>query len=318
MNNKIYFLGSDNFSLYILNALKQSKNLKLIGIGIKKHNINKHKKINPIINWGKLNNTKVDILDSHNCCNEILTKIKLLTPNILLIASFGQILNEDILKLQHIKIVNIHASLLPKYRGPAPITHCILNGDTETGVSFHKINNIIDSGNIYNSYKIQLKGNETQKELKILLGNLAANHTEKILLKIINKQTIPIKQNTNNISYAKKITKNDNKINWNENATLIERKIRAYNPNPKAYCYFKIEKKTIRVQIIKAKIIHQLSNLSYEKNKDILKIDNNNLIILCNNNSALNIRMLIPENKKQMHISNFLCGLQNKKKITIL
>ncbi len=299
MKNKIYLLGSDNFSLCILNNLKQSKKFKLIGIGIKEYNtINKHKKINPIIHWGKLNNIKIDILNSNNCCNQILTRMKSLMPNILLIASFGQILNKNILELQHIKIINVHASLLPKYRGGSPMHRAIQNGDSKTGITIMYMRKKMDSGEILAQEEVNITESDTVGTLEEKLSIVGRDLLIKTLKELPN--IIPKTQDESQVTYAYNIKPIEEHIDFSQTAKQIYNHVRAFNPWP--LTYFLIDGLKVKLYSVKYIDKNISSNIGeiVEVKKDGFSIQTKNGLI--------QPKVLQLQGKKKMDVLSFMNG----------
>ena len=171
-----------------------------------------------------------------------------LNPDIIVVAAYGQILPINILKLPKYGCLNIHASLLPRWRGAAPIERAILSGDKETGISIMQMDEGLDTGDVLLTKKCLISQRDNSKSLT---DSLAAIGSELILdaLNQLNDLT-PIAQSDNGVVYAKKILKNEAQINWNQSAENISLMIRAFNPRPIAQTNAKskqFEDKVIRI-----------------------------------------------------------------------
>ena len=155
--------------------------------------------------------------------------------DLLLVVAYGIILPEDVLNTPKFGCINIHTSLLPRWRGAAPIRRAIEAGDKESGITFIQMDTGLDTGPVLMQEKCLIYDNDTGDTLYDRLAEISANSVH-ILLDKLNQGTItPVPQKTDNICYANKITKEEAHLNWNESAVVLERKIRAFNPNPVTY-----------------------------------------------------------------------------------
>ena len=216
-----------------------------------------------------------------------------------IVVAYGQIIPNEILNLTKKGFINIHASLLPKWRGAAPIQRSIINLDKQTGITIMKINNKLDSGPICNSYKMDILNNENAEIISNKLSLLAA---EKILDNIddILDDKIEFKeQNHADATYANKIKKSEGKINWNNKAENIIGKINGLYPSPGAWFIYKGE----RYKILKAEI-------SERKGKAGIVLDEY-YEVACNNKS-IKILEIQREGKRPQKINEFMLGSQIK------
>jgi len=157
-------------------------------------------------------------------------RFSLLKPDVMVVAAYGQILPKNTLQTPRFGCLNIHASLLPRWRGAAPIERAILAGDKETGISIMQMNEGLDTGNVLLEKKYLISEFETSQTLTNNLSSLGANTIIEALSNLSDLKSRP--QNNNDASYAKKILKNEAQIDWNQSAETISRIIRAFNPRP--------------------------------------------------------------------------------------
>jgi len=219
-------------------------------------------------------------------------KIKILEPDLVVVASYGKIIPREILKIPQYGCLNIHGSLLPKYRGPSPIQTTILNNDKETGVTIILMDEKIDHGPIVANYKLQITNYKiTYEELLKELATKGAKLLAKTLPKWINGEIKPEPQDESKATYTKIIKKDDGKINWSKSAAEIERQIRAFNPWPGSFTFWKKNKKIIRVKILEAEVSQPTANQP--------KAGKSNQLI---------IKKLQPEGKKPMAFEDFKRG----------
>ena len=225
--------------------------------------------------------------------------LKKLDADLGIVVAYGQIIPNEILNLTKKGFINIHASLLPKWRGAAPIQRSIINLDKQTGITIMKINNKLDSGPIFNSYKIDISNNENAEIISNKLSLLGA---EKILDNIDNilDDEIEFKeQNHADATYANKIEKSEGKIDWNNKAENIIGKINGLYPSPGAWFIHKGE----RFKILKAEI-------SEGKGKPGIILDKY-FKVACNNKS-IKILEIQRQGKRPQKINEFMLGSQIK------
>jgi methionyl-tRNA formyltransferase len=165
----------------------------------------------------------------------VVGEIAALEPDIMIVAAYGLILPEAVLEVPRLGCLNVHASLLPRWRGAAPIQQAILNGDEETGICLMRMDAGLDTGPVYASAAIDIGPEETAGELHDRLAELGASLLVERLPGIIAGKLAPIAQDEDQATYAGKIRKEDAKIDWSLPATTLHRKIRAYNPVPGAW-----------------------------------------------------------------------------------
>ncbi len=161
--------------------------------------------------------------------------LKKLNPDLIITCAFGQILSQEILDIPKFGVYNIHASLLPKYRGASPIQYALLNGEKETGVTIMKTDIGLDTGDIISQEKIQIENNDNAGTLFEKLSILGANLIIKVLDDLINNKITFIKQDEKTASLSKIIKKEDGLLDFNQDNVKIVNKIRAFNPSPIAH-----------------------------------------------------------------------------------
>lgn len=221
--------------------------------------------------------------------------LKSIKPYIVIVVAYGQLIPKNFLEIPDMGFLNIHASLLPKWRGAAPIQRSIMNHDLETGISFMKIVEGLDEGPYLKQIKIKI---DNQTTSKVLSENLSKIGSENILdcLKLIEDGKAKfIDQNSQNASYAKKISKKEAKINWEETAKNVLSKINALNPSPGAW----FEYNGSRYKVWKAAIS--------EKSGKVGEILDGKLTVACKEKS-INILEIQKEGKNKMMIEDFLLG----------
>ena len=227
--------------------------------------------------------------------------LKKLDADLAIVAAYGQIIPKNFLDLTKKGFINIHGSVLPKWRGAAPIQRSIMNLDNETGISLMKIVEKLDSGPVCNIYKIKLNDNENTQDVSEKLSFLAAEKILDNIDNILEDKAKFIEQDHSKATYAKKIDKKEGQINWNSRAKEIIGKINGLTPNPGVYFNFKGE----RYKILKAKLGNGIG-----KSGEVIS---NDLEIACVNNESIKIIQIQRQGKKSQKISEFILGSQIKK-----
>ena len=224
-----------------------------------------------------------------------------LDADLAIVVAYGQIIPKKFLNLTKKGFINIHASLLPKWRGAAPIQRSIMNLDQETGISIMRIAEKLDTGPVCNNYKIQLNENLNALEISEKLSNLAAEKILDNVDDILDGKANFIEQDHSNATYASKIQKTEGQINWDENAEKIIGKINGLYPSPGAFFMFNGE----RYKILKAQVGRAQGNPG--------SVLSDNLEIACGNNQSIIIKEIQRQGKRPQNIGEFIQGSQIKK-----
>ena len=295
---KIIFFGTPEFALPILKKIYNSKHEVLMVYTQPPKKSSRGQKINKTVIHEYSEKVSLNVKTPNDLLGEetFLNKINF---DIGIVVAYGKLIPKEILNLSKYGFINIHASLLPKYRGAAPIQRSLINQDKETGISFMKIIEKLDSGPVCKKYKIAINKNENYNSLLARLSSLGEDNVIEIIEQIIENKIKFFEQNEHEASYAKKIEKSDGKINWNESAELIQAKVNALNPNPGGWFIFNNE----RYKILDADI-----SSKYGQPGEVL---DENLIIGCGNNS-LKILKIQRQGKKPQNSKEFLLGSKIK------
>ena len=224
-----------------------------------------------------------------------------LDADLAIVVAYGQIIPKKFLNLTKKGFINIHASLLPKWRGAAPIQRSIMNLDQETGISIMRIAEKLDTGPVCNNYKIQLNENLNALEISEKLSSLAAEKILDNVDDILDDKANFIEQDHSNATYASKIQKTEGQINWDENAEKIIGKINGLYPSPGAFFMFNGE----RYKILKAQVGRAQGNPG--------SVLSDNLEIACGNNQSIIIKEIQRQGKRPQNIGEFIQGSQIKK-----
>jgi methionyl-tRNA formyltransferase len=232
---------------------------------------------------------------------EELEYFKSLEADLAIVVAYGQIIPKSYLNLTKKGFINIHASILPKWRGAAPIQRSIMNLDKETGISIMKIGERLDTGPVCNVYKINIENNLNAEDINEKLSSLAAEKILDNIDDIYEDKANFIEQDHSSATYASKIQKLEGQINWKEDAKIIIGKINGLYPVPGAYFMFNGE----RYKILKAEI-----GQAQGKPGEVLS---DHLEICCGDKKSIKIKEIQRQGKKPQSIGEFVLGTQIKK-----
>jgi len=303
MVKKIIFMGTPMFSVPILKSLYQNGYPIECVYTQPPQKSQRGQKINksPIQKISETLNLKFRNPNSLKENKEELEYFKLLDADLAIVVAYGQIIPKEFLKLSKKGFINIHASILPKWRGAAPIQRSIMNLDKETGISFMKIGEQLDTGPVCNTYKINIDNNLNAQDISEKLSSLAAEKILDNIDDIYDDKANFVEQDHSSATYASKIQKLEGQINWKENAKIIIGKINGLYPSPGAYFMFNGE----RYKLLKAEI-GQAQGKPGEVLSDYLEIS-------CGDKKSIKIREIQRQGKKPQNIGEFVLGTQIKK-----
>ena len=300
MAKKIIFMGTPMFAVPILKSLYQNGfpiNLVYTQPPQKSHRGHRINK-SPVQGISETLNLDFRSPRSLKDDNEEYEFLKSYNADLAIVVAYGQIIPKKFLSLTKKGFINIHASILPKWRGAAPIQRSIMNLDKETGISIMKINEELDSGPISNTYKIRLDPNENAQEISEKLSFLAAEKILDNVDDILEDKSEFIDQDHSQATYAKKINKIEGQINWNDEAVNIVGKINGLFPSPGAFFNYNGE----RYKILKAEIANGIG-----KSGEVISDE---LEIACHNNKSIKILEIQREGRKIQKIGEFMLGSQ--------
>ena len=307
MTKKIVFMGTPMFAVPILKSLYQNGYPISDVYTQPPQKSQRGQRINksPIQGIAETLNLEFRVPDSLKDNHEEFEYFKNIEADLAIVVAYGQIIPKNFLNLTKKGFINIHASILPKWRGAAPIQRSIMNLDKETGISIMKITEELDTGPVCNIYKIDLEKNLNAKDISEKLSLLAAEKILDNIDDIINEKAKFIEQDHSKATYASKIQKAEGKIDWNESAQNIIGKINGLYPIPSAFFTFKGE----RYKILKGEIGNSIGNPG--------EVVSDYLEVACGNKQSIKIKEIQREGKKRQNINEFMLGSQIKRGSTI-
>ena len=298
---KIIFMGTPEFAAPILKSINKSKHKILCVYTQPPKRSKRGLKVNysPIYETSK--KLKLNLRHPFSLDNEKeIEYLKKINPDVVVVVAYGHLIPRKILDLDGIKFINIHPSLLPKWRGAAPIQRSLIEMDKETGISIMKIVPKLDAGPYMSQIKIKIDKDDNYESLSEKLSNLGSKMILDALEKIEKNDLKWVDQDESKASYAKKIEKKESEINWNIPADKIIAKIKGLNPYP-GVCF---KHNLSKFKIIDAIEINQIGKAG--------EIIDNNLTVACKKN-AIRILLIQKEGKKILKKKDFLIGYKFKK-----
>ena len=234
------------------------------------------------------------------------SEIRNLELDLIIVAAYGKILPEEILEIPKYGCLNVHPSLLPRWRGPSPVQFAILNGDTDSGVTIMKIAEKVDAGPVLIQRKLKLEGNETYDVLHDKLGEMGGDLLIEIIPEWITGKIDPQLQDESRTTYTRILKKEDGKIDWEKSAEEIERQIRAFNLWPGIFTFWEKSGKLIRIKILKARVLNRANSKTYPIGKTL--VAGQNELCVQTGKGFLIIERLQLEGKKETDSEDLLRG----------
>jgi len=305
---RVVFIGTGEIGLPTLHALQKSQH-ELAGVVTQPDKpAGRHQKITPTPIGAAVSGSEISILRPARIKDRQSTKqIRALQPDVIVVMAYGQILPHEVLEIPKIACLNLHASLLPRWRGAAPIQAAIASGDRETGITAMYMDEGLDTGDILLQRRIDILPNDTGETLHDRLAQVSPESLLEALDLLASGSAPRTVQDSALATYAPKLKREDGQIDWSEPADVIERKIRAFNPWPGAFTKIAMEPDAWRNLKIFAAAIVDLCG----KPGEILRRDNE--LIVAAGKGALSLGEVQLEGKRRMNATQFLRGASQLK-----
>jgi methionyl-tRNA formyltransferase len=301
---RIVFMGTPELSVESLHALTQSPEFTVVAVvtqpdqpkgrGLKLQ-------MSPVKEMAQ--QKKLPVLQPARARDEsFIHELRRLQPDLIAVAAYGQILPGSILELPRFGCLNVHTSLLPKYRGAAPIQHAILNGESETGVTIMKMDAGLDTGDILTQEKTPIHSSDDSLTLHDRLGRIGAQLLVRTIPDYAAGRLPPLPQPTEGVSHAPKIRKQDGKIDWAQPSTAVWNRVRALVPWPVAFTHLKIQPEPLLWKIWQAELNDQTGEPGC-----VLSADKNGIVVGCGTGS-LRILAVQREGGRRLTVAEYLAG----------
>ena len=294
-DKKIIFMGTPDIAAQHLQCLLDNS-INIVGVFTqppRKKNRGMNIEESPVHQIAKKNNLETFYPSSID--GKAIEQINSLDPDIIIVVAYGIILPSQLLDIPKFGCINIHVSLLPRWRGAAPIEHAMLAGDVKTGISVIKISPKLDAGDILHQESLNISADMYSDELTVALTNLGKQTMLRVLPKIFENKTLSKKQDLNKVTYAKKFTSVDRKINFNNSTNEVYNHIRAHGPKPGSWFVYRGE----RIKILRA-----VKKKDRGQQSTIL---NNKFMLACSDGSILPT-LIQREGKKAVEVKDFIQG----------
>ena len=309
---KVYFAGSGRIAVPVLETLWRSEEIDVVGVGTQPDRPVGRKKVptpTPLGAAAALLGCVLHKFDNINA-PEALEEIRKCAPQMIVVLSYGQLLKQPILELPPLGCINIHGSLLPRWRGASPIQQVLLNSEKETGVCFMQMERGLDSGPVFSTFAMDVPAGCGADALEMLLGNLAAENCVETLLKISSGELKSLPQQHQEAVICRKISREDGAVNWEEPAERIEAMSRAYENWPGAYFKLRVDGVESSLTINSARVTTEFPSAAPGT---LLTPGNRKKMVVACGKDALEILTLTPAGKKSMPVAAFLNGVRGEK-----
>ncbi|KNF08739.1 methionyl-tRNA formyltransferase Fmt [Gottschalkia purinilytica] len=298
---KVVFMGTPDFAVPTLEAIYNNGHQIPLVITQTDKQKGRGKKVTPPPVKEKALELGIQVHQPHNVNDkETITMLKEISPDVIVVVAYGQILKEEILNLPKYRCINVHASLLPRYRGAAPINWVIINGENRTGVTIMEMSKGLDTGDMLLKEEIEIGQDETAGNLHDRLMSIGANLLTKTLNELEKGNIVKVPQNDEESTYAPIMTKSLGKINWDKCGSEIKNLVRGTQPWPGSF--FEYEGKNVKILEV------DVDNKFKEgKNGEIVKVNKDGIFVNVEDKCVIIKRIQFP-GKKAMSIEEFLRG----------
>jgi methionyl-tRNA formyltransferase len=302
---RVLFIGTGEIGVPALRSLLNSQQHELVGIVTQPDRLaGRDQRLQSPPIKSALADSAIPILQPHQIKRAgASTKIRALAPDVIVVMAYGQILPRAVLEIPRVACLNLHASLLPRHRGAAPIQAAILAGDRESGVTVMYMDEGLDTGDILLQSPLEIAANETGGSLHDRLAQIAPAALDKALSQLQKGNALRVSQDSSTATYAPKLEREDGRIDWTESAAVIERKIRAFNPWPGAFTVLRDDANCNRkLKVFSAAIVESENSAPGEI------LHTGEAITITARDGALSLGEVQLEGKRRMSAAEFLRG----------
>jgi methionyl-tRNA formyltransferase len=303
---RVVFMGSPQFAVPSLEAIDSSSHDIVAVVTQPDRPVGRSLKVHPPPVKAAAQKLNIPVLQPSTTKNpEFLDQISAFGPDILVVVAYGEILRKNVLELSPAGAVNLHASLLPKYRGAAPIPWAILNGETETGVTTMQMSLEMDAGPLYLQERCIIHDTDTTETLSRKLSELGAPLLILTLDLIEKNAMVPVAQDLSAVTFAPKLKKENGRVDWNRPANWISRQIRAFDPWPGTFS-------RIANTELKFWLAQPVEGTTSEKPGTIINVLKHALLIASGEGTILQLLEVQPESRPRMTAHEFAIGYRIK------
>lgn len=303
---RVIFMGSPQFAVPSLEAIHSSNHEVVAVVTQPDRPVGRSLKVQPPPVKVSAHSLDIPVLQpSTTKSPEFIDQISAFGPDILVVVAYGEILRKNVLELPPAGAVNLHASLLPKYRGAAPIPSAILNGETETGCTTMQMTLEMDAGPLYLQEKCVIHPTDTTQTLSRKLSEIGAPLITLTLDLIEKNAMVPVVQDVTAVTYAPKLKKENGRVDWNRSANWIARQIRAFDPWPGTFS-------TISNTELKLWLAQSVEGEAQVKPGRVLNVLKHALLVACGEGTILQLLEVQPQSRPRMTAHEFAIGYRIK------
>ena len=302
---RIVFIGTGEIGVPVLRSLLDSQEHELVGVVTQPDKpVGRAQRIEaPPIKAALAGRTLPILQPARIKRDEAVAEIRALAPDVIVVMAYGQILPRSVLEIPLVACLNLHASLLPRHRGAAPIQAAIVCGDRESGITVMYMDESLDTGDILLQTRLEIAAHETGESLHDRLAQIAPDALTEALAELQRGNASRVPQDSSAATYAPKLEREDGRIDWTEPAELIERKIRAFNPWPGAFVFLRSEDgRERKLKIFSGRLVDAAQGTPGE----VFRSDGS--ITIAAKDGALSLGEVQLEGKRQMSAAEFLRG----------
>ncbi len=304
---KIIFMGTPEFGVIVLEELCKTSYKPVLVITAPDKPVGRKQILTPPPVKVIAEKYRISVLQPEKLL-AISNRLLAIKPDLIILAAYGQILPKEILKIPKYGCLNLHPSLLPRFRGASPIQYTILAGDKETGVTIILMDKKVDHGKIIANTKYEIENRKiTYRELVKELANVGAELLIEIIPKWMRGEVEPRLQDKTKAMYAKILKKEDGKIDWKKSASEIERQIRAFETFPGSFCFWPRNNKNQRLKILKADVLEQTEHGPFGVSGKTFLASNDKIAVQTEKDFLI-IEELQVEGRKKTTAEDFLRG----------
>ena len=307
---KVYFAGSGRIAVPVLETLSKDPRIELVGVGTQPDRpVGRKKVLTPTPVGSAAADLGVALHKFENInAPEALDAIRACAPRMMVVLSYGQLLKQPVLELPELGCINIHGSLLPRWRGASPIQQVLLHREKETGVCFMQMERGLDSGPVFKTFTIEVQDGCGADELEMKLGDLAAENCAEIVCRISAGELNAVPQEHDKAVVCRKIVREDGSVDWNRSAAHIEAMSRAFENWPGAFFRLRADGNETLITINAARIHDDMSGVP----GTLLTPGNRKKMIVACGSGALELLEVTPAGRKSMPIAAFLNGVRGE------
>ena len=304
---KVIFMGTPEFAVPIVSEIAKVHQVVLVVTQPDVYNYKKKEIVfNPVKKWAVENNIEVFQPEKIRLDYQ---KVLDTEADIIVTAAYGQIVGEELLNHPRLKAINVHGSLLPKYRGGAPIQRSIINGDSKTGITIMYMAKKMDAGDILAQETIDILDSDNQDTIFNKLSILGSQMINKVIDDLDKGLITPISQNEEEVTFASNLNKDDEHIDFNKDARSVFNQIRGLNSNPTGYIIFD----DLNVKVYNSVVSNKKHNTEVGR---IVGINKDSFDVSCANSTVISLTEIQLPSKKKMMVRDFING-QGKKMLVI-